>query len=103
LRRRSRGADSSLVDQLNAHYLRDVTPPAGSWFVRIPPGLRQAFVINFPRQYLLQRQADVHGDAVARARAAYARRAEPARRRAAAHRHVTHHRTTTRHGTHHRH
>ena len=87
---RATGADSGLVDQLNPHYLRDVTPREGDWYVRIPQGLRQAFANNFPRQYRLQRQADMRVDGLAQ-------------ERAAAHRPATHHRTATRYRTHHRH
>ncbi len=105
---RATGADSAVVDQLNPHYLRDITPPGAEWTVRIPPGLRQAFATNFPHLYALQRRADAQADARARAvaarlaavereRAAAQRRAEARAR--AAHRHAVHH--TVHHTTHH--
>lgn len=54
------GVDSALVDQLNPHYVRSVTPPvkASDWVVRIPAGLTTTFAANFPYVLQLQRQAD---------------------------------------------
>ncbi len=77
------GADSTVVDQLNPHYLKNVTPPvkASAWAVRIPQGLTRAFVANFPHLFALQKQADVVAGASARERAADRHRLAKASRR----------------------
>ena len=90
---RATGADSVVVDQLNPHYVRDVTPPGKEWTVRIPEGLRQAFVMNFPHLFSLQREEDAARAAAERERAAVARKAAPVKRKA---HHVTRHHTTSR-------
>jgi membrane-bound lytic murein transglycosylase D len=51
------GADSAVIDRLNLHLVRDMTPPGKVTTVRIPRGLRQAFLLNFPRELAAQRAA----------------------------------------------
>lgn len=95
------GADSAIVDQLNPHYVRNVTPPvkASLWSVRIPEGLTQAFVTNFPHLFRLQRDADARAAEIGKEKATAARRAALAKRRAQAKRGV--HRTRRTSSRHH--
>ncbi len=101
---RATGVDSVLVDQLNPHYVRSVTPPvkASDWVVRIPVGLTGTFAANFPHLLQEQRQADARAAELEREREAEAQRLVLERRRAEAQRHAARHRSRSeRHAAHH--